>query len=145
MLRIHLMPQWFTLSDPGMEKDFFDTPFLQKFAPLNELARLPNETTILRLSPPAGRAPIGSAAPTHRQRAFEPARILLKAGTAAGARLIAAPTLTKNKGKARDPEMHASKKANQWYFGMKAHIGVGTGFVLVQTVRGASGHASDIG
>ena len=71
--------------------------------------------------------------------------LLLKAGTAVDATLIAARTSTKNKGKARDPEMHSSKKANQWYFSMKAHIGVDAESGLVHTVRGTSGHASDIG
>ena len=69
---------------------------------------------------------------------------LLKAGTAIDATLIAAPISTKNKNKARDPEMHSSKKGNQWYFGMKAHIGVDAESGLVHSVRGTSGHVSDI-
>lgn len=68
----------------------------------------------------------------------------LKAGTAVDAALIAAPTSTKNKGKARDPEMHPSKKGNQWYFGMKAHIGVDADSGLVHTVRGTSGNVGDV-
>ena len=60
------------------------------------------------------------------------------------ATLIAAPTSTKNKDKTRDPEMHSSKKGNQWYFGMKAHIGVDAESGLVHTVRGTSGNVSDI-
>ena len=70
--------------------------------------------------------------------------LLLKAGTAVDATLIAAPTLTKNKDKARDPELHSSKKGSQWYFGMKAHIGVDAESGLVHTVRGTSGNVSDI-
>ena len=70
--------------------------------------------------------------------------LLLKTGTVVDATLIAAPTSTKNKDKARDPEMHSSKKGNQWYFGMKAHIGVDAESGLVHTVRGTSGHVSDI-
>ena len=70
--------------------------------------------------------------------------MLLKVGTAIDATLIAAPTSTKNKDKARDPEMHSSKKGNQWYFGMKAHIGVDAESGLVHSVRGTSGHVSDI-
>ena len=70
--------------------------------------------------------------------------LLLKAGTAVDATLIAAPTSTKNKDKKRDPEMHSSKKGNQWYFGMKAHIGVDADSGLVHTVRGTSGNVSDI-
>ena len=70
--------------------------------------------------------------------------LLLKVGTAVDATLIAAPTSTKNKDKKRDPEMHSSKKGNQWYFGMKAHIGVDAESGLVHSVRGTSGHVSDI-
>ena len=70
--------------------------------------------------------------------------LLLKVGTAIDATLIAAPTSTKNKDKARDPEMHYSKKGNQWYFGMKAHIGVDADSGLVHSMRGTSGHVSDI-
>ena len=70
--------------------------------------------------------------------------LLLKAGTAVDATLIAAPTSTKNKDKKRDPEMHSSKKGNQWYFGMKAHVGVDAESGLVHTVRGTSGDISDI-
>ena len=68
--------------------------------------------------------------------------LLLKVGTAVNATLIAAPTSTKNK--ARDPVMHSSKKGNQWYFGMKAHIDVDAESGLVHSVRGTSGNVSDI-
>ena len=126
MLRIHFMQQWFTLSDPAMEEAFFDTPLYREFAQLDEFARLPDETTILRF----GKTP----SPRHRLEKHKLAEqillavnelltqrgLLLKAGTAVDATLIAAPTSTKNKGKARDPDMHSSKKGNQWYFGMKA-------------------------
>jgi IS5 family transposase len=68
--------------------------------------------------------------------------LLLKAGTAVDATLIATPSATKNK--ARDPEMHASQKGRQWYFGMKAHIGVDADSGLVHTVRGTSDHVADV-
>ena len=70
--------------------------------------------------------------------------LLLKAGTAVDATLIAAPSSTKNKDKKRDPEMHSSQKGKQWYFGMKAHIGVDADSGLVHTVRGTSGNVADI-
>ena len=71
--------------------------------------------------------------------------LLLKTGTVVDATLIAAPTSTKNQDKARDPEMHSSKKGNQWYFGMKAHIGVdaGAGYVHSVTATAASVHDLD--
>ena len=70
--------------------------------------------------------------------------LLLKEGSAVDATLIAAPSSTKNKSGKRDPEMHSSKKGNQWYFGMKAHIGVDADSGLVHTVRAAVGHVDDV-
>lgn len=70
--------------------------------------------------------------------------LLLKAGTVVDATLIAAPSSTKNRGGTRDPEMHQSKKGNQWHFGMKAHIGVDADSGLVHTVRGTSGNVNDV-
>ena len=70
--------------------------------------------------------------------------LLLRAGTALDATLIAAPSSTKNKDGARDPEMHQSKKGNQWHFGMKAHIGVDADSGLVHTVRGTAGNVADV-
>ena len=64
--------------------------------------------------------------------------LLLRVGTAVDATLIAAPTATKNKGKARDPDMHSSKKGNQWYFGMKPRIGVDADSGLAHTVKGTA-------
>ena len=71
-------------------------------------------------------------------------RLLFKAGTVVDATLITVPTSTKNKDRARDPDMHSSKKGNQWYFGMKADIGAGAESGLVHTVRGTSGYVSEI-
>ena len=70
--------------------------------------------------------------------------LLLRQGSAVDATLIAAPSSTKNKDGKRDPEMHSSKKGNQWHFGMKAHIGVDTDSGLVHTVRGTAGHVADV-
>ena len=145
MLRIHFMQQWFTLSDPGMEEAFFDTPLLREFAQLDELARLPDETTILRFRHRLEKHQLAEQILRTVNELLTQRGLLLKAGTAVDATLIAAPTSTKNKGKARDPEMHSSKKGNQWYFGMKAHVGVDAESGLVHTVRGTSGHVSDIG
>ena len=145
MLRIHFMQQWFTLSDPGMEEAFFDTPLLREFAQLDEFARLPDETTILRFRHRLEEHKLAGQILATVNGLLTQRGLLLKAGTAVDATLIAAPTSTKNKGKARDPEMHSSKKGNQWYFGMKAPIGVDAESGLVHTVRGTAGHVSDIG
>ena len=145
MLRIHFMQQWFTLSNPGMEEAFFDTPLLREFAQLDECARLPDESTILRFRHRLEKHKLAEQILLTVNELLTQRGLLLRAGTAVDATLIAAPTSTKNKGKARDPEMHSSKKGNEWHFGMKAHIGVDAESGLVHTVRGTSGHVSDIG
>lgn len=144
MLRIHFMQQWFTLSDPAMEEAFFDTPLYREFAQLEELGRLPDESTILRFRHRLEKHKLAEQILQTVNELLTERGLLLKAGTAVDATLIAAPTSTKNKDKKRDPEMHSSKKGNQWYFGMKAHIGVDAQSGLVHTVRGTAGHISDI-
>ena len=144
MLRIHFMQQWFTLSDPAMEEAFFDTPLYREFAQLEEFGRLPDESTILRFRHRLEKHKLAEQILSVVNELLTQRGLLLKAGTAVDATLIAAPTSTKNKDKKRDPERHSSKKGNQWYFGMKAHIGVDADSGLVHTVRGTSGHVSDI-
>ena len=144
MLRIHFLQQWFTLSDPGMEEAFFDTPLYREFAQLEEFGRLPDESTILRFRHRMEKHKLAERILVTVNELLIERGLLLKAGTAVDATLIAAPTSTKNKDRSRDPEMHSSKKGNQWYFGMKAHIGVDAESGLVHAVRGTSGHVSDI-
>jgi IS5 family transposase len=144
MLRTHFMQQWFTLSDPAMEEAFFDTPLYREFAQLQEFGRLPDESTILRFRHRLEKHKLAEQILQTVNDLLTERGLLLKVGTAIDATLIAAPTSTKNKDKARDPEMHSSKKGNQWYFGMKAHIGVDAESGLVHSVRGTSGHVSDI-
>lgn len=144
MLRTHFMQQWFTLSDPGMEEAFFDTPLYREFAQLDEFARLPDESTILRFRHRLEKHKLAEQILSVVNELLTQRGLLLKAGTVVDATLIAAPTSTKNKDKERDPKMHSSKKGNQWYFGMKAHIGADAESGLVHTVRGTSGHVSDV-
>ena len=144
MLRVHFMQQWFTLSDPGMEEAFFDTPLYREFVQLDEFARLPDESTILRFRHRLDKHKLAEQILATVNELLIQRGLMLKAGTVVDATLIAAPTSTKNKDKVRDPDMHSSKKGNQWYFGMKAHIGADAESGLVHTVRGTSGHVSDI-
>ena len=144
MLRVHFMQQWFTLSDPAMEEAFFDTPLYREFAQLQEFSRLPDESTILRFRHRLEKHKLAEQILSVVNELLSQRGLLIKAGTAVDATLIAAPTSTKNKDKKRDPEMHSSKKGNQWYFGMKAHIGVDAESGLVHTVRATSGNISDI-
>ncbi|MDP3708353.1 MAG: IS5 family transposase [Polaromonas sp.] len=144
MLRIHFMQQWFTLSDPAMQEAFFDTPLYREFAQLEEFSRMPDESTILRFRHRLEKHKLAEQILLTVNELLSKQGLLLKAGTAVDATLIPAPCATKNKDKARDPEMHSSKKGNQWYFGMKAHIGVDSDSGLVHTVRGTSGHVGDV-
>ena len=144
MLRIHFMQQWFTLSDPAMEEAFFDTPVYREFAGLDEFSRMPDESTILRFRHRLEKHKLAEQILRIVNEQLSERGLLLKVGTAIDATLIPAPSSTKNKDKARDPEMHSSKKGKQWYFGMKAHIGVDAESGLVHTVRGTSGNVSDI-
>ena len=144
MLRIHFLQQWFTLSDPGMEEAFFDMPLLREFAQLKEFGRLPDESTILRFRHRLEKHKLAEQILETVNELLTQHGLLLKVGSAVDATRIAAPTSTKNKDRTRDPEMHSSKKGNQWHFGMKAHIGADAESGLVHTVRGTSGHVSDI-
>jgi IS5 family transposase len=135
MLRVHFMQQWFTLSDPAMEEAFFDTPLCREFAQLEEFARLPDESTILRFRHRLEKHKLAEQILATVNDLLIERGLLLKADTVVDATLIATPPSTKNKDKTRDPDMHSSKKGNQWYFGMKAHIGADADSGLVHTVR----------
>ena len=144
MLRVHFMQQWFSLSDPAMEEAFFDTPLYREFAQLDAHGRLPDESTILRFRHRLEKHKLAEQILVVVNALLSERGLLLKAGTAVDATLIPAPSSTKNKDRARDPEMHSSKKGNQWHFGMKAHIGVDADSGLVHTVRGTCGHVGDV-
>ncbi len=145
MLRIHFMQQWFNLSDPAMEEALHDMPLFRDFAGLGGWAdRLPDETTILRFRHLLEQKKLAPQILATVNQLLERKGLLLRAGTVVDATLIAAPSSTKNKSGERDPEMHQSKKGNQWYFGMKAHIGVDAESGLVHTVRGTAGNVADV-
>jgi IS5 family transposase len=146
MLRIHFMQQWFTLSDPAMEEALHDMPQFREFAGLGGWSdRLPDETTILRCRHLLERHKLTEQILQTVNDLLCSKGLMLRAGTVVDATLIAAPSSTKNQSGQRDPKMHQSKKGNQWYFGMKAHIGVDAESGLVHTVRGTSGNLNDVG
>ncbi|WP_101918749.1 IS5 family transposase, partial [Xanthomonas phaseoli] len=144
MLRIHLLQQWYALSDPAMEEALHEIPTLRRFAQLGGLDNVPDETTILnfrRLLETHGLAArMLDAVNAHLARKGQS----LRSGTIVDATLIAAPSSTKNADHARDPEMHQTKKANQWYFGMKAHIGVDEFSGLVHHVHCTAANVADV-
>lgn len=144
MLRVHFMQQWFTLSDPGMEEAFFDTPLYRQFAQLEEFGRLPDESTILRFRHRLEKHKLAEEILATVHELLTSKGLPLKVGTVVDATLKAAPSSTKNAGHSRDPEMHSSKKGEQMYFGMKAHIGADAESGLVHNVRGTSGNVHDV-
>ena len=143
MLRVHLMQNWFGLSDPAMEEALYEISSMRKFARLT-LQAIPDETTILnfrRLIETNALAPML----LDRVNALLTRKgLMLKRGSIVDATIIAAPSSTKNSDGERDPEMHQTKKGNQWYFGMKAHIGVDTDSGFVHTVVTTPANEADI-
>jgi transposase, IS5 family len=145
MLRIHFMQQWFNLSDPAMEEALHDMALFRDFAGLGGWSdRLPDETTILRFRRVLEKHKLAPQILATVNEILQAKGLLLRAGTVVDATLIAAPSSTKNKSGERDPEMKQSRKGQQWYFGMKAHIGVDAESGLVHTVRGTAGSVSDV-
>ena len=145
MLRIHFLQQWFGLSDPAMEEALHDVPLYREFADLEgPMRRLPDESTILRFRHLLEEH--GLAAPMFAtvNRVLQAHGLTLKTGTVVDATLIAAPSSTKNSTGERDPEMRQTKKGNDYYFGMKAHIGADADSGLVHTVICTPANTSDV-
>ena len=145
MLRIHFMQQWFALSDPAMEEALHDMPVFREFAGLEGCdERLPDESTILRFRHVLEKHKLAGQILQTVNDLLSAKGVMLKSGTVVDATLIAAPSSTKNSSAERDPEMKQSRKGQQWYFGMKCHIGVDIESGLVHTVRGTSGAVNDV-
>ena len=144
LLRIHFMQQWFTLSDAAMEEALHDMALFREFAGLAWSSPTPDESTILRFRHLLEKHKLAEEIFKTVTQLLEEKNLLLRAGTIVDATLIAAPSSTKNRCGSRDPEMHQTKKGNQWYFGMKAHIGVDADSGLVHTVRGTAANVSDV-
>ena len=145
MLRIHLLQQFFGHSDPAMEEALHDIPLYREFARLDAgITRLPDESTILRFRHLLEAHDLGAQILEAVNAQLQRQGLLLKTGTVVDATLIAAPSSTKNAQGERDPEMHQTKKGNEWHFGMKAHIGVDADSGLVHTVMGTAANAHDV-
>ena len=144
MLRIYFLQQWYQLSDPGAEEALYDIQSMRAFAGL-ELGRdpIPDETTILNFRHLLEAHDLTKAIFEAVSAHLEDKGALLRGGTIMDATLIAASPSTKNTDGKRDPEMSQSKKGNQWYFGMKAHIGVDVRSGLVHTAGVTTGKVHD--
>ena len=145
MLRIHFLQQWFGLSDPAMEEALHDVPLYREFAGLGgPMRRLPDESTILRFRHLLEKHQLAGPLLAAVNQVLQAHGLMLKIGTVVDATLISAPSSTKNGSGERDPEMHQTKKGNQWYFGMKAHIGADAESGLVHTVIGTPANTNDV-
>ena len=145
MLRIHYLQQWFALSDPAMEEALHDMPVFREFARLGDgVTRLPDETTILRFRHLLEKHDLAIDMLRVVNDILQAKGLMMKKGTVVDATLIAAPSSTKNAEGERDPEMKQTKKGNQWYFGMKAHIGVDADSGLVHSVVGTAANVGDV-
>ena len=144
MLRIYFLQQWYQLSDPGAEEALYDIQSMRAFAGL-ELGRdaIPDETTILNFRHLLERHELTKALFEAVGGASRRQGCAARGGTIMDATLIAASPSTKNKSGKRDPEMGQSKKGNQWYFGMKAHVGVDARSGLVHTAGVTTGKIHD--
>jgi IS5 family transposase len=145
MLRTYFMQQWFNLSDPGVEELLYESPVIRRFIGVDlGIAAAPDETTILRFRHLLEKHDLGGMMLDAVNVHLEARGIKIQTGTIVDATIIHAPSSTKNESKQRDPEMHQTKKGNQWYFGLKAHIGVDAKEGHVHSVATSAANVADM-
>jgi transposase, IS5 family len=144
LLRIYLLQQWFNLSDPGVEEALYDSLAMRRFVCI-DLGRepVPDETTMCRFRHLLEAHDLGRWLFEEVQRHLAANGLKVSTGTIVDATIISAPSSTKNADKARDPEMHQTKKGNQWYFGMKAHLGVDSRTKLIHAAVATPANTAD--
>ena len=144
MLRIHFLQHWFELSDPGAEEALYDSRAMRQFVGI-DLGKepVPDETTILNFRHLMERYNLGDEMFRLVNVYLAENGLKVNRGTIVDATIIDAPTSTKNKDKARDPDMHQTRKGNQWYFGMKTHIGVDNQTKLIHSVAVTAANVHD--
>jgi IS5 family transposase len=144
MLRIYFLQQWFNLSDPAVEEALYDSPVMRRFVGF-DLGRelVPDETTVCRFRHLLEERDLSRQLFDEVQRHLADNGLKVANGTIVDATIISAPSSTKNATKARDPEMHQTKKGNQWYFGMKAHLGVDSRTKLIHAAVATPANTAD--
>jgi len=144
MLRIHFLQHWFELSDPGAEEALYDSRAMRRFVGI-DLGRepVPDETTICKFRHLMEKYNLGDELFRIVNIYLEENGMKVSRGTIVDATIINAPSSTKNKDKQRDPEMHQTRKGNQWYFGMKAHIGVDSRSKMIHSVVATAANVHD--
>ena len=144
MLRIYFLQHWFNLSDPAAEEALYDSPGLRRFAGVDlGRAAAPDETTILNFRHLLERHDLCGAMLEAVNVYLESRGIRIGTGTIVDATILHAPSSTKNSTGTRDPQMHQTRKGNQWYFGMKAHIGVDSKEGIVHSLCSTAASVAD--
>ena len=144
MLRVHCVQLFYNLSDPGMEDLLYEAESVRRFVGLKLSGALPDETTILNFRHLLEQHKLGSSLLGEINAHLESQGLKLREGTIVDATIIEAPSSTKNRAGERDPEMHQTKKGNQWHFGMKSHIGVDSATGIVHSMTTTAANAHDI-
>jgi transposase, IS5 family len=145
MLRMYFVQQWYALADEALEDALYDSQALRDFVGI-DLSResVPDATTLLKFRRLLVDNDLTKALFDEINAHLGEQGLLMRAGTIVDATIVAAPSSTKNKTGERDPEMHQTKKGNQWHYGMKAHIGVDAESGLVHTVVGTAANVADV-
>lgn len=145
MLRMYLMQNWFNLSDAGVEDAIYDSYAMRSFMHLDfHTEQAPDATTLLHFRHLLEDNNIGEQIFNDVKERLEKSGLIMHGGSVVDATLIAAPKSTKNQNKQRDPEMHQTKKGNEWYFGMKVHAGADAGSGYIHTITGTAANVHDI-
>jgi len=145
MLRVYFLQQWYGLADEALEDALYDSQALRTFAGIDlGTAVVPDATTLLKFRRLLETHGLTKEILSTVNAFLQERQLLLRQGTLVDATIIAAPPSTKNQAKARNPDMHQTKKGNQWHFGMKAHIGADLKNGLVHTVVSTAANVSDI-
>jgi IS5 family transposase len=145
MLRVYFLQQWYGLADEALEDTIYDSQAMRNFAGIDLASNpVPDATTLLKFRHLLEAHELTKRIFDEVNALLEERKLLMREGSMVDATIIAAPSSTKNKRGERDPEMHQTKKGNQWYFGMKAHIGADTASGLVHSVVGTAANISDI-
>lgn len=144
MLRIYLLQLWFNLSDPAVEEALYDSAAMRSFAQI-DLGRepAPDETTVCKFRHLLEKHKLGEGLFKAMNRHLHEQGIKVSRGTIVDASIISAPSSTKNKSGQRDPEMHQVAKGKQWFFGMKAHIGMDSKEKIIHTVKVSAANVAD--
>ena len=145
MLRMYLLQIWFSLSDEGVEDAIYDSYAMRKFMGIDFIEeQVPDATTLLHFRRLIEESGLGKAFFDAINRCLTECGHMMKGGTIIDATIISAPSSTKNAAGSRDPEMHQTKKGNQWHFGMKCHMGVDAGTGYIHSIEATAANVHDI-